>query len=75
MPEDPAAPFHYWLRFEYGSGGNPRAHGMCYVAGNPAFECVVADEETRARLVAERHHDAAELQTHQEAARALAEFY
>ena len=45
-------PFQYWLRFEFGtSTGNPHAHGMAYAAGNPHFDSVVADEETRQRLL------------------------
>ena len=39
--------FQYWLRFEFGSNGNPHAHGLNYVRGNPSFESVVADQEMR----------------------------
>ena len=36
VPETEAEPFLYWLRFEFGSNtGNPHAHGMNYVSGNP----------------------------------------
>ena len=50
VADDDAYPFHYWLRFEFGTSGNPHAHGLNYVAGNPTFDNVVADEETKARL-------------------------
>ena len=52
VPETDLEPFQYWLRFEFGTNtGNPPAHGMAYAAGNPHFDCVVADEETRQRLL------------------------
>ena len=40
---DAAKPFHYWLAFEWGTSGNPHAHGKAYVANNPSFENVVQD--------------------------------
>ena len=50
-------PFQYWLRFEFGTNtGNPHAHGMAYAAGNPHFDSVVADEETRQRLLSAKKH-------------------
>ena len=52
VPETEAEPFLFWLRFEFGTNtGNPHAHGMAYVPDNPNFECVVADEEARQKLV------------------------
>ena len=48
---------------------------MNYVRGNPSFECVVQDEEMRAQLMNVGHHEAADLQTWEEAENALAEFY
>ena len=56
VPETEAEPFLFWLRFEFGSNtGNPHAHGMSYVAGNPNFECVVADEQARQNLLNRKH--------------------
>ena len=50
--ETEAEPFLLWPRFEFGTNtGNPHAHGMAYVPDNPNFECVVADEEARTKLV------------------------
>ena len=58
VPETEAEPFHYWLRFEFGNNtGNPHTHGMNYVAGNKTFECVVADDEAREKLLKRKHPD------------------
>jgi len=67
--------YQFWLRFEFGSSGNPHGHGLNYVKGNPSFESVVADEEMREELIEDGHHEAADLQTWEEAEKALAEFY
>ena len=81
VPETEAEPFQYWLRFEFGTNtGNPHAHGMTYVAGNPNFECVVADEEARAKLLARKHPEVLgqtlhDLRTWEEAEADLASFY
>ena len=45
VPDSSAYPFQYWIRFEFGNSGNPHAHGLNYVAGNPTFDNVVADDE------------------------------
>ena len=67
--------FLYWLRFEFGASGNPHAHGLNYVHGNPSFECVVEDEEQK-RLLQEAHYPGAEdFRTKDEAAQELANFY
>jgi len=29
VPQEPRAPFQFWLRLEYGNNGNPRAPGLC----------------------------------------------
>ena len=50
VPASDAYPFQYWLRFEFGTSGNPHAHGLNYVAGNPTFDNVVADAATKKRL-------------------------
>ena len=47
VPEEAAWPFLYWLRFEFGASGNPHAHGVNYVARNPAFETIVEDAATK----------------------------
>ncbi len=31
------ASFHYWVRFEEGSGGNPHTQGLSYAGGNPSI--------------------------------------
>ena len=71
VAEDDAYPFHYWLRFEFGTSGNPHAHGLNYVAGNPTFDNVVADQETKERL--QDFFD--DLQTVDEAEERLANFF
>ena len=38
VPLDDASPFLYWLRFEFGQSGNPHAHGLSYVPGNPEVD-------------------------------------
>ena len=81
VPETEAEPFQYWLRFEFGSNtGNPHAHGLSYVAKNPNFECVVADEDAKQKLLARNHPDlhgpnVAELRTWDEAEQELSIFY
>ena len=81
VPETEAEPFQYWLRFEFGTNtGNPHAHGMTYVAGTPNFECVVADEEAWAKLLARKHPEVLgqtlhDLRTWEEAEADLASFY
>ena len=52
VPETEAEPFQFLLRFEFGSNtGNPHTHGVGYVSQNPDFECVVADEEAKQKLL------------------------
>ena len=81
VPETEAEPFHYWLRFEFGSNtGNPHTHGLSYVAGNPNFECVVANEEAKQKLLERNHPDingpnVTELRTWDEAEQDLSMFY
>ena len=60
-------PFKYFVRFEWGSGGNPHAHGQAYAADNPDFEYVVEDEETKQQLIADGYPDARKLRTRREA--------
>ena len=75
VPETDAAPFQYWLRFEFGSSGNPHAHGLNYVHGNPAFECVVEDAAQKEQLKKSQYPGAEDFQTKDEAEQALANFY
>ena len=68
-------PFHYWLRFEFVTNtGNPHAHGMAYAAENPHFDCVVADEETRERLLKSNKH-VEDMSTWAEAEGHLVQYY
>ena len=75
VEKDKDSDFQFWLRFEFGSSGNPLGHGLNYVKGNPSFESVVADEEMREQLIQAGHHEAADLQTWADAEKALADFY
>ena len=50
-------------------------HGKCYVADNPTFENVVADEETREALVNAGHVEALNLRTKAKAESELGEFF
>ena len=68
-------PFLFWLRFEWGKNRNPHAHGKNYVSGNPAYECVVEDVQTRMELIAHGHSDAHKLQTRDEAETKLGAFF
>ena len=71
VPTNDAYPFQYWLRFEFGNSGNPHAHGLNYVAGNPTFDNVVADAATKERL--QDFYD--DLKTVREAEQELATFF
>ena len=75
VPPDAAKPFHYWLAFEWGTSGNPHAHGKAYVANNPSFENVVQDEETREQLIQAGHADAFKLRTKEAAELELGNFF
>ena len=57
VPESELEPFLYWLRFEWGSNGNPHAHGLAFVAGNPYFEQVLRDEAQREELRSKGRRD------------------
>ena len=75
VPCNEKDPFLYWLRFEWGTNGNPHAHGQSYVAGNPTFEDVVDTEETRQELMANGYADAHRLVTREKAEGALGDFF
>ena len=59
FPSSNKEPFLDWLRYEWGKNGHPHCNGLACVAGNPSFECVVKDDETREQLRATGYHDAA----------------
>ena len=73
-PED-ALPFLYWLRFEFGQSGNPHAHGLAFVAGNPQFDLIAKDEATLKELMDRCHPDMDEIQLADDAVRDVADFY
>ena len=63
---DDEEPFQYWLRYEWGSNGNPHAHGQVYVTRNPNFECLIPDEETRQLLIDAKYQNAKKLKAKEE---------
>ena len=75
VPPDSANPFQYWLRFEFGQSGNPHAHGLAYVNGNPQFDLIVKDQETFDKLRKENHPDLDEIRLEEDAVRDVADFY
>ena len=50
VPPEDEDPFQFWLRFEFGTSGNPHTHGIAYVAGNPEFDMAVKDSERLAAV-------------------------
>ena len=75
VPPDQLEPFLYWLRFEFGQNGNPHAHGIAYVPGNPEFDQIVKDAETRDFLASIYVHEAKDLRTWDEAQTEVAVSY
>ena len=75
VPCTDAEPFLYWLRFEWGTNGNPHAHGQCYVTGNPSFESVVEDPKLADFLRTRGSGDALAFRTKEEAETELGEFF
>ena len=75
VPCTPEQPFLFWLRFEWGTNGNPHTHGSNYVSGNPAYECIVEDDDTRQEMIEHGHSEAYRLKTKVEAEKALGEFF
>ena len=51
VPCADSEPFLYWLRFEWGSNGNPHAHGQAYAKGNPKFDNIAAIKEAKQDLI------------------------
>ena len=72
---DNGDPFLHWLRFEWGQNGNPHAHGLGYVSGNPHFDAVVKSVEERERLVKLQIPQAEAFRTFQEAETECSHFY
>ena len=75
VKQEDALPFLYWLRFEFGQSGNPHAHGLAYVAGNPQFDLIAKDEATYKELLDKCHPDMADIQLAENAQRDVADFY
>ena len=79
VPYEEEDPFQYWLRFEFGTSGNPHTHGIAYVAGNPEFDMVVKDSErllaVSKKLQQEGHPDWDKVVSWETAERSMAEFY
>ena len=75
VPCDEEKSFLFWLRFEWGSNGNPHAHGQAYVKYAPSFEHVVSDAEFRDSLIRDGYPQAAALQTQDEAGQDLEDFF
>ena len=75
VPSDDENPFLFWLRFEWGSNGNPHAPGQVYVKGHPSFEHVTKDDASKEDLVRRGYPNASELDTEEQAATKLGDFY
>ena len=50
VPHEDEDPFQFWLRFEFGTSGNPHTHGIAYVAGNPEFDYIVKDAAAKLQM-------------------------
>ncbi len=75
VPKEEGVPFQYWLRFEFGSGGNPHVHGQAWTKGNPDIECIVKDDETRRKLRSQGHPESDHMQTREEAELAVSKYF
>ena len=73
--ENELEPFLYWTRFEFGENGNPHAHGLCYVSGNPYFDTVIRGELQRENLRKLGRSDADLYDTWEQAESKMAAFY
>ena len=67
--------FQYWLRFEFGQSGNPHAHGLTYVAGNPEFDLVVRGKEALEEALKSDHPDVERMELEEDAERGVAAFF
>ena len=65
------------MRFEFGTNGNPHAHGVAYVPGNPEFDYIVKDAATKLKMQEKAHHsiESMDIRTHDEAEKEVAAFY
>ena len=75
VPSDDENPFLFWLRFEWGSNGNPHAHGQVYVKGNPSCEHVTTDDASKEELIKNGYPNASELDTQEQAETKLGDFF
>ena len=75
VPPEEEQPFHYWLRFEWGSSGNPHVHGQGWVPNNPVFDKVFRDEDARQTYEEEHIDETGLYPTWAEAEKTIAEFY
>ena len=75
VPPDDENPFHYWLRFEFGQSGNPHAHGIAYVNGNPQFDLIAANQEAYEAFKKNNHPDLKEIRLAEDAEKDVADFY
>ena len=75
MPPNDAKPFLYWLRFEFGQSGNPHAHGLTYVDGNPEFDLVVKTQEALKEAIQRDHPDAKDMLLEADAEAEVADFF
>ncbi len=74
IPPDNRFPFHHWARFEFGSSGNPHAHGINFSPNNPELEGV-KDEEAKQALIDRGHPNPEIVRTWDEATKQLADFF
>ena len=75
VPHSDKQPFLYWLRFEWGSNGNPHAHGQAYAKGNPKFENIAASSEAKQDLINAGYPDARNLVIKEDAGRNLVQYF
>ena len=75
VPPDDRERFLFWSRFEFGKHGNPHAHLLAYVAGNPHFDLVVPSEEKRQELIKKDDPNADLIRTWAEAESDISSFF
>ena len=75
VPETEAEPFQYWLRFEFGQSGNPHAHGLAYVNGNPQFDFIAKNQEALDAFIKCDHPDLKDIRLAEDAVKDVADFY
>ena len=72
---DEANPFQYWLRFEFGQSGNPHAHGLLFVNGNPQFDFIAKNQEALDAFIKGDHPDLKDIRLAEDAVKDVADFY